>query len=92
MRHLGARLRSLRDDVSEVSHRVGCSEDAEIGTLRRKIGREEEIEKKGERESRTSNIINVLINNDVHARIGIFVGCDVGDGEGFRHDLATSKS
>ena len=40
------------------------------------------MKKKGEH---TSNIINVFINNDVHARSGIFVRCDVGDGEGFRH-------
>jgi hypothetical protein len=33
----------------------------------------------------TSNIINILINNDVHSRIGIFVRSDVGDGQGFRH-------
>jgi hypothetical protein len=46
------------------------------------------VREKGEVErggNRTGNIINVLIDNDVHATRGIFVGCDIRYGKGFRH-------
>jgi hypothetical protein len=48
--------------------------------------RAEWFQRRRSKEGHTSNIINILINNNIHSRIGIFVGSDVGDGEGFRHD------
>lgn len=50
----------------------------------------EGIGKKGERCGKcTSNIIHILINDYIHARLGIFVRRYVGDGEGFRHYVDT---
>lgn len=40
---------------------------------------------RGNERGYTSNIIYILINDDIHARAGIFVRCDVCNREGFRH-------
>lgn len=36
---------------------------------------------------RTSDVVDILINDNIHAGAGIFVLCYLGDGDGFRHDV-----
>lgn len=49
------------------------------------------VEGKGEHlavvwgERQTSNVVNTLVDNDIHAVFGVFVGCDLGGGELFGH-------
>ena len=38
----------------------------------------------------TGDIVDVLVDDDVHTRLGIFVRRDVGDRELFRHDVGGS--
>ena len=66
----------MRGDVSEVSH---------SNSLRPQPSEQEGCCGADGKKEHTGNIINILINNDIHSRIGIFVRSDVGDGEGFRH-------